>query len=534
MRYQKIHRLCVGTVIAAFMVQAHALLPDLTSSDPTPTQMLVGDIAASFDVSPLGAAGYSIPLALPAGIQGMQPKLALSYSSASGEGIMGQGWSLAGLSAITRCPQTFFQDGADKPVSGTSDDRLCLDGQRLMLVSGTSYGADGSTYRTELDSFSKVVAHGDFSSASSWFEVFSKSGRRSEYGKPGAIGSGIWYVSRVEDLSHNYMTFSYYNDNTSNGGTANNQLIPERIQYTKNDASDDSGTVTIDFQYRQLPYKNISGATTSLRRLARITLTGVTNPGEQASDVTRVYELIYANFSGERQRLTSVRVCSSDLMTCASSGTFTWTQLAQGNQNIDFITAFSPVYSARTNVQYKLLSDPSVYVKDLSQVVRPKYLPIGGIILPYYKGFTIGGEYQAVIQPTMYVVSRASVSDGVGGYVDTDYRYTNLRKSYKVVSRCAAKPGRGMSGFEAMESINQVARIRSKSVFAYAFPYVGMTVSQEKRLCLGSGSIAFADACDLLELTQNQFDKKVSGSLVFPYIKTSTVTKYDPPAGVGL
>ncbi len=61
------------------------------------------------------------------------------------------------------------------------NDRYCMDGQRLVLVSGT-YGAAGSEYRTELDSFSRIVASGTAGNGVASFTVQTKAGLTMEYG----------------------------------------------------------------------------------------------------------------------------------------------------------------------------------------------------------------------------------------------------------------------------------------------------------------------------------------------------------------
>jgi hypothetical protein len=53
----------------------------------------------------------------------VRPKLALSYNSRSGNGLLGVGWSLRGLSTIAPCDRTFAQDGFRDGVHSTAGTR---------------------------------------------------------------------------------------------------------------------------------------------------------------------------------------------------------------------------------------------------------------------------------------------------------------------------------------------------------------------------------------------------------------------------
>jgi hypothetical protein len=90
---------------------------------PVDAEAAVGSTAGRFQVTATGAAAYRIPIALPPGTRGVQPNLGLSYTSQSGSGILGAGWSLDGFSAIARCPRTVAQDGVAAPVNLDSNDR---------------------------------------------------------------------------------------------------------------------------------------------------------------------------------------------------------------------------------------------------------------------------------------------------------------------------------------------------------------------------------------------------------------------------
>ena len=72
--------------------------------------VIVGKIADTYDVTPVGQFAYSIPLAVASGTGGMEPKLSIVYNSSNGTGLLGQGFDLQGLSIISRAPQNLFND----------------------------------------------------------------------------------------------------------------------------------------------------------------------------------------------------------------------------------------------------------------------------------------------------------------------------------------------------------------------------------------------------------------------------------------
>jgi hypothetical protein len=196
---------------------------------------VAGSTPGSFRVTESGAAEYRIPIRVPPGIAGMEPRLALGYNSQAGNGLLGVGWDLDGLSAIGRCPRTLAQDGVRSGVNYDANDRFCLDGQRLMAISGT-YGADGTEYRTERETFTKVISYGTAGSGPAWFKAWTKSGQIVEYGNTadsrieaqGKSTVRVWAQNKVSDTNGNYLTVSY----TENG--ANGEFRPARVDYGAN------------------------------------------------------------------------------------------------------------------------------------------------------------------------------------------------------------------------------------------------------------------------------------------------------------
>lgn len=212
----------------------------------------VGNTAGTLQVDKNGAATYSVPLWVTPGTAGMQPQLSLNYSSQAGAGWLGFGWSVGGISAITRGPATLAIDGAVHGVDFTNNDRFYLDGQRLVLVGGAN-GQAGSEYRTEIDSITKVVEQEATANGPAWFKAWTKAGLIIEFGNSadsrveaagrsdGAVST--WAVSKISDTKGNYMTFEY-----SENSTTGEHCIT-RINYTGNAGAGLAPYASVRFTY---------------------------------------------------------------------------------------------------------------------------------------------------------------------------------------------------------------------------------------------------------------------------------------------
>ncbi|SDS21796.1 Repeat domain-containing protein [Halopseudomonas litoralis] len=212
-----------------------------------PGTSLTGELT----VTPSGAASYHLPLLIPP--SHFPPNLSLQYSSQAGNGPLGLGWSLGGFSQLSRCPRVKAIDGVDDGVlQFNNNDRLCLDGQRLILVSGI-YGGNNAEYRTQIDSGLKIVGKGAFSSNTAAFEIRTQDGQVMQYGQTANSRRGItpagtstviptvWALSRVTDRFTNYYDINYLSDS--------GMLYPQTINYAGNTVSGKNSfrTITLDW-----------------------------------------------------------------------------------------------------------------------------------------------------------------------------------------------------------------------------------------------------------------------------------------------
>lgn len=343
------------SVAGAPAASGFSVTPDTLSDSVSAT-------SASFRIDESGAATYSIPLFTAPGTAGVVPKLSLNYSSQGGAGPIGKGWSIGGMSAISRCRATresgdFISggvpvDGNPSPINFTVSDRYCLDGQRLIPAAvgcATVGGMTAEGFYTEIQSYQRICAYTPSGGVASvaFFTVERKDGSISWYGDRDSSGASnradgyvnstspgkeafavAWAQTRFQDSTGNYIDYLYLE---GADGAAGEHLLSSvrytgRVQLPGQVTVAKSTYAKIDFTYGIRPSAQQAkgyasgGVVTQAHRLSSI---------QSSSDgiSLRHYALTYAvSASGSGlDTLASIQECrDGTLAVCSAPTQFTW------------------------------------------------------------------------------------------------------------------------------------------------------------------------------------------------------------------
>lgn len=354
---------CVATVLASGMPSSAGVLdvartavgqasfagippiPHQPKPFTIPAQPIVaassdGYLPSSWSVSPRGQFALTLRVAVPPGRAGVEPALSLEYSSGTGNGIAGVGWSVSGLSTIVRGGRTWARDGETDGVDFTPRDRFFLDGQALVGVDATPYGGNGAEYRTEPDVFVRVhstSAQPLDPKGPDTFVVELGDGRVRTYAPLDAervsfnsdntafTHSSVraeWRIVSERDAHGNTMLFTY-NDSVGPGGTSASdywyESVPASIKYTANltngvptHGSQDLPQRTVYFDYEPRSDASASWVAGAQRRHSvRLKTIRMEAPNPVAPSAVWQYNLSYATGGSQRSLLQSVQRCEA-------------------------------------------------------------------------------------------------------------------------------------------------------------------------------------------------------------------------------
>lgn len=165
----------------------------------------VGEITIHSGVNRNGARTYEVPIEVYPGINGMTPKIAIVYDSQKGASALGYGWSLSGISSITRSGKSIYFDSKTEGIKYDTSDSFLLDGIRLVKTgSSTSF----LSYETETGNIkAKGYIYGN---VIKYFEVFYPDGRKGTFGYQSTTTNQLSYpLVKIIDLHGNAVDYTY-------------------------------------------------------------------------------------------------------------------------------------------------------------------------------------------------------------------------------------------------------------------------------------------------------------------------------------
>jgi len=345
-----------------------------------------------------GTGNFSVPITLPAGRLGLQPELAVTYSTGNGNGPLGLGWALS-LPGVARKTSNGVPR-YDETTSNERPDTFVLSGaEDLVRVSGATRGRTRYRPRTE-GLFARIEHVSD--GGSDYWEVRSKDGKVTNYGTPrpdsadtdwwdpAALADSArskrvfsWKITETRDPLGNLIRYEYLRDRGRETGHVWDQPLISRISYADyGDRANPSFLVNVEFDYepRPDPYSDYRAGfeiRTSLRcRAIRV----VTQAADGVPRVSREHRFFYeeAAFNGA-SLLTQIDVVGVDDQGGASGAevaterlpplTFGYSQFEPSQRRFEQV--------AGRGLPTTPLTDPSMALIDMRGAGLPDIVELG-------------------------------------------------------------------------------------------------------------------------------------------------------------
>jgi hypothetical protein len=278
-----------------------------------PGTQAIGSLQGSMHVGNDAVPEYDIPLWVSPGRQGVQPDLSLTYAG-SGNGIVGVGWVLRGLSTVATCTQT-YSTGLNA-ATPDPDGALCLDGSPMVKIGANEW-------RVEQDPSTRVRAT-RLSSQIYTLTVDRSSGISSTYAAFGHSSKpNRWFVSSSYDRFGNALSYQYEYAPTRTGWIGGDEPRIHQINYTLDALLNSSRSVTFNYDDSgawglsgpgtrpDLDYQMIAGV--AFPKTSLLTSIVASGPAPISQGVLRTYKLAYSPSSlNGRLLLKTLTECAGD------------------------------------------------------------------------------------------------------------------------------------------------------------------------------------------------------------------------------
>ena len=325
------------TVTGPMRIIYNNLHPHIPNQFAINTGKTVGEIPIKHQVTANGATTYTVPIECAPGRAGVQPSIALSYNSLGGNGVLGQGWGIGGLSSINRTASNYYYNGSVKPTEMTATAQFIMDGARLIEISTSS------TVRIFAPEQGNIKIEAYMSgSVTKYFKVWFSNGSTAIYGyETNTSTNKLSYpVTLMTDNLGNTIKFTYEE--------VNNHYYIKEIKYGS------SKTVTNDFASIKFFYKTRNDVSSGWDAGIEITENRLLDYIQciNNSTIIRTY-----NFTYTLNKVNLLTQIDCNL----SGGSLNPLKFYYGTNNPQ--TQFTPVFNAQLSSWFNPATVPNLVVK---------------------------------------------------------------------------------------------------------------------------------------------------------------------------
>jgi RHS repeat-associated protein len=410
-----------------------------------------------------GTGNFSLPIAVPPGRNGVQPQLALAYSTGNGNGPFGLGWqlSLPGVTRKTSLGLPRYRDAA-----GQGDTFVLSGAEDLVPVAGSYPGR--VRYRPRTEGLFARIEHVRDDTGDYW-EVRGRDGLLTRYGtaRPAdAVGAWRdpavtadpadpgrvfgWRITETKDLLGNLIRYEYLPDAGQETGHTWNHPLLACIRYADfGDRSHPSFLVTVEFAYepRPDPFSDRRPGF-DLRTTQRChAIRTATHAADGVDRVAREYRFGYqqAPFN-DVSLLARVDVVGLDdqglpdgqppLEENLPPLTFTYSEFNPAGRRFERVTGDALPTAA--------LSDPALTLADLHGAGLPDVVELGATVRRYWRN---AGDGRFDLPRQMEMAPPFSLADPGVQLIDAD---GDGRPDLLVTASAGSKAGSGPTGYFPM------------------------------------------------------------------------------------
>lgn len=276
-----------------------------------------------------GTGNFTVPLTLPPGRNGFEPKLSLVYSTGNGNGPFGLGWNLT-IPGVSRKTSKGIPRYGNETGGRSEPDTFILSGAEDLVAISETGGI--TQYRPRTEGLFARIEHYATAETNHW-EVGSKDGLVSVYGTPSALPDDpatitkpetptqifSWKLTKTTDPFGNTIQYEYERDVSDSPDRQWDQVYLKRIKYADYSQVDTGGTtvekflVSISFVYEERP-DPFSDHRAGFEIRTRRRCIGIEIRTHADQDrLARTYQLIYLDQRGlpdEQLPLNSVSLLS--------------------------------------------------------------------------------------------------------------------------------------------------------------------------------------------------------------------------------